>query len=982
MKTLKNFFKYLEVDKNIFVSSSMKESFSYCFAYFKEKENIDFLDKNAFSKDLFLTTISLSRNKFSKDLDKKFLKICNEYAKHFVEYMNEEIETDIETNCENEQLDASANYDNMKSAEIDIFNSENDFQETIYIDNVFTPLQIARDSFNKIINNISLKSKEISSGIGLTIKKEDKKTEEVGIIIFDLIRDLYFTNSNMDDDESFHSYPLPTYFSDGTSTHLMSNDGFYESDIFSTYNCFDKNYFNTSISSTLLANVFNDVNKVSKSSSFKNLCLIPDSIDEFNISFRKAIMSHNRDLFLIPQSIAFAIYIMIAYPTIKESFAIVDLDSEEPTFFEFRIENDCIVRRGRKKIDVSTTSYSKLVKSYFNEYGKKYGIDFDLKDISKIISLRLLDKIIYNKELSIPFTCLNKDIISLEYDEEIHQYIEEKIFNAEKNFQNKYRELNDSIFYISSLKNDAFTFGINTIEKAFKYILKRYREKLPLWKEEMPTIDVEVINNNKREFVQLVKPGITQDIIIGYDEDIIYDVPGLFYLRAFDDQKQVATHTDIPMKRNVVGALNTQKKAVFNYSKPLVSDVEIKMFVKYNYNNENVFNLIGRTTSGEVYESSWEDQGRIKLVSKVYAEVQKPTADEITRARTALHDIIIATKNILQNLNNGNNFILQKNLDTIADWNKRAHYHSCKAFRHSTLEKNAVLKEFLFDKDFSLDGIQYSSKICFLLHSSYIIGKNATNEILKKIDSELLEYIGKFSCIPIYAKEEKYKEIQQYYSYYLEKLSKVIDLRKGIGTMFMLSKEINNLDEDYFGIFKLIKAMVPEKYTDKLFESFTRNIAAYAWDSKTWLLTLYNLFSNTNLFNKCYHYIHHSLGFFNCIDICKHEITTSKRGVPSLSKVRDQLECALAFINIRDEENLYFNPNEPDTEELKVKLSKLSDDIQTCFKKYASISSPDKIFKSRLSMSLKNTEKTVETIYILNKALDGREVINLKYEDK
>lgn len=972
MKSLNSFFNYLSDIKNISVSSLIKESFEYCFGYFLKNKNIDFTDENIFSKDLFIETISLGKNKFNKDIDKKYLKICNEFAKQFIEYMNAEINIDIIS-------EAKSTHDITQKSTNDVGGKTN----CLYLNDAFSAMDISRKCFNHIMDNVMLKANEISLSIGLENKKQASKVENVGISIFDLIRSVYITNSNIGDDGKFEYHSMPNYFFDGASMHLMSNNGYYENDVFSTYNCFEPKYFKTSISTTLLSNVFNDAYTNHKSSSFKNICLIPDSIDEFNTSFRKAIMSHNRDLFLVPQSIAFAIHIMNTYPSITDSYAIVDLDSEEPTFFEFKIEKDCVIRRGRKKIDVSVTTYSKLVKFYLSEYGKKYEIHFDDNDISKIISLRLLDKIINDNQLTFSFVCSDKNIISLEYDEGIYRLIEEKISNTEKNFQIKYKDLNNSIFFISSLKNDAFTFGINDIGDALSYILKRYREKLPIWKEEMPTIEVEVISKDKREFVQLVKPGVTQDIIIGYDEDIIYDVPGIFYLRAFDDMNQVATHTDIPMRRNVIGALNTNKKAVFNYSRPLNYDTEIRLYVKYNYNNENVFNLIGKTASGSIFESSWEDQGRIQLVSKVYAEVQKPTKDEIQRAEEAFDDVINALVDVVRNLNSGNNYLFERKLETISRWNRKAHYHSTKAFRYSSLEKNNDLKEHLFDDEVNIGGSTCSSRISFLLFSAYMITNNAKNETLKKISNELFEYIGKFSCIPIYGKSDKYKEIQQYYCWYLEKLSKVTDLRKGLGTMFMLSKELNNLDEDFFNIFNLIKNMVPEKYSDKLFESFTRNIAAYAWDSKTWLPTLYKQFIDTNLFSKCYHYIHHSLGYFNCDEICKHEMKSSDRGIPSLSKVRDQLECALAFINIRDEENLFFNPNEADTEELKIKLSKLSDDILKCFKNYATPNRPpERIFKSRLSIVMKNKEKTVETIYILNKALDGREVINLKYEDK
>ena len=53
------------------------------------------------------------------------------------------------------------------------------------------------------MDNISLKAKEISLSIGLENKKEISKLDNVGIVIFDLIRNLYFTNSNIDDDLNF-----------------------------------------------------------------------------------------------------------------------------------------------------------------------------------------------------------------------------------------------------------------------------------------------------------------------------------------------------------------------------------------------------------------------------------------------------------------------------------------------------------------------------------------------------------------------------------------------------------------------------------------------------------------------------------------------------------------------------------------------------------------------------------------------------------
>jgi hypothetical protein len=220
---------------------------------------------------------------------------------------------------------------------------------------------------------------------------------------------------------------------------------------------------------------------------------------------------------------------------------------------------------------------------------------------------------------------------------------------------------------------------------------------------------------------------------------------------------------------------------------------------------------------------------------------------------------------------------------------------------------------------------------------------------------------------------------------------------KSISSLLMVSKEVGYLKDDYFGLFGSIKE-VTSKYLvsckpgDKIFDNYSCDIAAYAWDNKKWLKTLYKIFKGTSLFDYVYLFMINMLNTINCLNECKNtasrsiETKTSDSQLPrpSLSKVRDQIESALAFINIRDADNHYFDPNLDETENFEDRLLALSNEINKCMEKYLKPGVYDTqfTFKSRLMSDEEEAGGLVETIGLLRKAIGGQEdIINLKFED-
>lgn len=246
--------------------------------------------------------------------------------------------------------------------------------------------------------------------------------------------------------------------------------------------------------------------------------------------------------------------------------------------------------------------------------------------------------------------------------------------------------------------------------------------------------------------------------------------------------------------------------------------------------------------------------------------------------------------------------------------------------------------------------------------------------------------------------DAEYPELDAPFKEFTESILTIGSL-KSISSLLMVSKEVGCLKDDYFGLFGSIKEatskyLISCKPGDNIFDNFSCDIAAYAWDDEEWLKTLYAIFKGTPLFGNIYSFMTKSLNTIDCLSECKRTSSISMETItpdkhqqlprPSLSKVRDQIECALAFINIRDAENHYLDPNWDETENFEDRLLALSNEINKCMDKYLKPGVYDTqfTFKSRLMSDEEEAGGLVETIGLLRKAIGGQEdIINLKFED-
>ena len=388
-----------------------------------------------------------------------------------------------------------------------------------------------------------------------------------------------------------------------------------------------------------------------KNSNLENkglYAMIPDVLDEFAKEIRRQLIYKGERVFPIPRSIAYALGTQChlnrdGYDYSAGSEVIfLDYDGNEFVAIQLDVvdaENESVnysifVRKGIKKISGEHLDYNRLFGFCREAYEKKYGIIIE-DNIAQELKMAKAFSSLFNTHEPIILK-QSSGYIKLIYDPSIHNMVKAKIQADVDTISEETGIDHDWLIIGSSLYGtEAAEFlGCNIVQN-------RIKNQKPLWKEYLPQLSLEVIENGRYSEIELIRENEYRDVLKTLGEEEIIYVNGKL---TFGKEKD---YYSLPLERNIENDINKEKQCVFKHpSFPLKDSVSVSLEIHYKYGDENSYKLVAKPITinapFDKIESEWVDREALPLgkVSKfVSNKGGLPTEEEINRVRDAFNDV-------------------------------------------------------------------------------------------------------------------------------------------------------------------------------------------------------------------------------------------------------------------------------------------------------------------------------------------------------
>lgn len=969
MKSFDEFIEYAnERGGNLSADSKklLKDAFDYI-----AQQGIDPFNQNSFDLKKIKDLVDLQnpKNRFIKESLRRPLFAFGLMTPIYVEYMA--VRDDKKPENEIVIHDSPALETNYPKSED---GDEGDVHDRTIDSRGISASQIIGDeAFDSLLNFYSKEKERVFAALGLEEEeKSHAETAEADAIIYDLIHSNYAV---IGADRLVSRHALPLYYLDGPAIRMAEGDSLYLSQLYSTFSCFSPSLFKNPIFSSIFSNALEEIDRIQKTKCGTKFCIIPDSVDEFNVAFRRSLITQSHKRFLIPNSIVYAIqYALYGSNPLKKNqdFTIVDLDGEDPAISIFSLSDDMtIVRKGRKASPKGDNpfAYSSLASHYFSTFSKKHhSLVLEKEDLQTLIAMRILEKFFEDHKKEFVYETKNGEIVAFGYDQNIASEIETKLENTIQFIRAK---CDSPVAFITSLRKKEDCIAPTSLDGAFRHILDCYEAGEPIWKEAVPPIELEVEVDEEIQFKRLIPEDTVQNVIIGAQNYTDYPVSGTFWLHAFTFDGKTATRTELPMKRELLGTLNANKKAVFLYPHPLSENLKVSLFVRLDYGNENVFDLIARAEDGSVFKSEWEDRGKTTLSGKIDMKMAKPSLEDFARSKRAYDDICDKLEKMCHS--SSENTIKWANGE-LRNISKKYHYSLVRTLRYSNILENDDVKEYFFERMNGTADCRVGT--LFQLAKTAWTCNRTTNEA-EQIVFACSDILSKFSCLPVFLgkkenQTEEYDSLRKNFEWLLDSMTSLRRPKEVTQFLLGVSREISSREEDYFHLFDRIKNMAGRRESSDFLEYMARDIGAYSWNNKNWLPTLYSVLEETGVLNRCYDV---AISKIEKIDL---EDYLKKSMRPSLSILRDLLECMLAFINIRNDNNHFLDPDDSKTNKLLERIRELDKQIPSLKSKFEG---GKYFFSPRISSEKSKDSKYSPLVTILQKAIKSTGVIRLVFTE-
>lgn len=790
---------------------------------------------------------------------------------------------------------------------------------------------------------------------------------------------LYFDfENNCFDDGQIQTLPY-CYLSNKKGLIMCENNGVYV----------DKKYF--SVAKLFLANkeqlkdlnyfhVFDKIidftlHQYSVSSKISTFCMIPESIDAFNTRLRKM----QRNMISVPKSVAI-LYNYLDDLEENEKYYVIDLDGKTPVVTRLSIEqNKMIIREGLVPyLDIKYTCVN-----FYREYLKQFAIKYRVK-----FTDNEEDRLVNNKELSIIFQKKSTKILIFQKEQAIILFFDKDIYNQCINRFFK-RQLKDSkiskTFVSSSFLDNNCRFGTKKVTPKIAFLgLKKIREVLKndpnavVWKEGLPKISLEVIDENKEIFtyLDLIGENSYQNIRLISVNDII-TLPFEKTIILKKGQQKVY----LPLQREIFSEdINSEKEAYFYIDEknfPIERDLKVDLSVTYNYLSSSPITLSIKTHDKEAspqfqVSNTWEEPHLIEKISPPIYQERK----QVIIQDDWLERCINSTYEAINMFINGK--IVMKPLDR-------------------KFKENKVGMEYHIDYEFLI----FKYKQIRELFDSRNVGNKSFKKIYCKANVDIL-WNEMWNAIEAYDNNKlDYGEygLKTYFrgiliamsdmivsSYYLAKryffncdnISRIyqyLSEKDNFEILSKLSRCILRKEDDVYGVFEKItkylfdkvqqlKELKELKYKSKSYEykdkyneiiRCIRNLSSNCWFNEEWIFNFYNTQNGPVLVKEIINIIANYLN--------------DKENYGESKKYRDLLEFLVCLSRLNVKEPSILNPNNSQTKKI---LKQLKYDFLEYEKKMSSSN-----LQSRLEIEQDKLQGYPNYIYILIMALSGEEQVNL-----
>lgn len=712
----------------------------------------------------------------------------------------------------------------------------------------------------------------------------------------------------------------------------------------------------------------------------KSICLIPDTVGDFNDGVKKQLRQYSSRILQIPRSIA-AAYAYVEKFGKECELTVYDLNLSVPCETQISIQKrekdgwEFIRVKRKKRNDLGNCSLKAMLKNYLWEYGKNNEIEIPDNTIKALIdTCDILGTLWGNGNILI---ATEQTYCTIKGDNELYKAVLGNLVNLYDGLINSF-DKREFCILIDLPLNDNIIFSFDKLRTACNKIFERIDANKVIWKEYLPELSLEVIKDGRYKKLQLIKEEeriqeITQNSM---DERIVLEVKdGIFCLPA---REKVIS---LPLEREEFGNMKRDKWAEFTGKEfPLAQNIDVILKISYTFGDPDSYRLtaVGKDDPDFIITSQWLDDdenkevklgGTSKITVPEYDGNEQIFVDspEIDKMRRALDRVDRRIQSILSG-----RFVLE-----ISD----GEYRESNIFMNvngSGLIYNVNLLKKISEKENYSSGIKkifddFMGKASFYELTEYLVATKDSNlykemvadEKLKSaLDISVLNFMSLFGAM--------YCETDDLY--YGDLIKMLLDrftaeAEKGrIEAMIGASRCISSNKEYISQLAKVVLKLLASN-NESVREKVIRNISAVCWYNSEWM------FNFIHAEPKIIKRLEYSIKEYFRPGTNGNKMSKAESEIIGKTlKVRDIMEVALALCRLRVEDETIFDP---DDREVKAIVNVLKNIDQIVHEKEYSLKKP---FVSRVKFdeSIKGALYNVsDPCFLLISQLTGRTGIKL-----
>ena len=773
-------------------------------------------------------------------------------------------------------------------------------------------------------------------------------------------------------------YPMEKYIQYGESLFSRSNKTFaYTSELqnmFSTAVCLngeDKN--------DIIKHSIDDTwNNYKITGTKKSICLIPDTVGDFNDGVKKQLRQYSSRIIQIPRSIA-AAYAYVEKFGKECELTVYDLNLSVPCETQISIQKkekdswEFIRVKRKKRNDLGNCSLKAMLKNYLQEYGKNNEIEIPDNTIKALIdTCDILDTLWGNGNILI---ATEQTYCTIKGDNEIYKAVLGNLVNLYDGLINSF-DKREFCILIDLPLNDNIIFSFDKLRTACNKIFERIDANKVIWKEYLPELSLEVIKDGRYKKLQLIKEeeriqGITQNSM---DERIELEVKdGIFCLPA--GEKVIS----LPLEREEFGNMRRDKWAEFTGKEfPLAQNIDVNLKISYTFGDPDSYRLtaVGKDNPNFIITSQWvndrmvQDVAETKKVSVLEYDEDRQldiSLSEINKICKAFDQIVTRLRSVFSE-----RFTLEIKDEEYRESNIFYSYSGTYTIYNPKLLKKATeISNYNGElKDRINSFMQYDA---FYDLAEYLISpmesklyKNIlpSEELKSALDVSILRFMSQFGAF--------YRETNDlYWGNMIEMLLErfKIEARKGKPEYMINASRCVFDNKEYMGTLANLVFKQLNSPQEKVRENVMRNISAVCWYNSEWM------FNFIHAEPKIIKRLEYSIKEYFKLSTNGNKMSKAESEIVGKTlKVRDIMEVALALCRLRVEDETIFDP---DDREVKAMVNVLKNIDQIVHEKEYSLKKP---FVSRVKFdeSIKGALYNVsDPCFLLISQLTGRTGIKL-----